>query len=80
MSSLVLGDLVFLKSAGISVDQEFAQVFAYENKHRDFSACHGCGAKTYEQHSLECPSATVLTRVDWVDVVQGRQRERKEQR
>src|SRR2546429_7617178 len=31
--------------------------FASENKHRDFAPCHGCGAKTGEQHSGSCPRA-----------------------
>jgi hypothetical protein len=71
--SMTLSDLVFLKQAGIFIDVDtFAVAFDYENKHRDFSTCHGCGAVTWQQHKLECPRSSILTMANWYAEVQRR--------
>ena len=57
-----VGDLIFLQGVGIDTDPLIAErVAAYhqENMHRDFSACHYCGAKTWEQHDYNCARAAV---------------------
>jgi hypothetical protein len=70
---MTLSDLVFLKQAGVFIDVDiFANVFEYENKHRDFSTCHGCGAETWQQHRLECPRSSILTMADWYVEIQRR--------
>lgn len=74
MAPFTTFDLVFLKSAGIFVDEEtFADAFAYENKHRDFAPCHGCGATTGQQHHTTCKYSTILTLPDWYEEYQRRE-------
>jgi hypothetical protein len=66
MPHMTLFDLVYLKQSGVFIDVDaFANAFDYENKHRDFSSCHGCGAVTWEQHKLDCPRSSILTLPDW---------------
>ena len=65
-------------TAGGWIDPEdFTEAFAYENRHRDFAACRGCGARTREQHGLECPRATILTRPDRFQETQRRDEDRR---
>ena len=46
---LVLADLVRMRDRGLTISREDCRsAFLYENKHRDFAACPGCGAKTFE--------------------------------
>jgi len=72
-ASMTLQDLVFLKQAGILIDVDvFAEALEYENKHRDFSTCHGCGAVTWQQHKPECPRSSILGMADWYVEVQRR--------
>ena len=60
-----LQDLVFLRGAGVIIDaDDFVEVFQRENMNRNFSACE-CGAKTREQHKLECRFASILAEPDW---------------
>jgi hypothetical protein len=57
---LTARDVKFLKACGIAADDENFQLEALwlnwqrANLHRDFSTCRDCGAKTYEQHALDC--------------------------
>jgi len=70
---LVLADLVRMRDQGLTVSREdFRSAFLYENKHRDFAACSGCGAKTFEQHETSCSRATVLAQSDWYEELQRR--------
>ena len=46
-------DNIFLRACGISTRLS-PEEFREANKHRNFSACHGCGALTFEQHTVEC--------------------------
>jgi hypothetical protein len=72
-----ISDFVFLKSTGIRIDaQDFAETLAYENKHRDFSACSGCRAKTYEQHQPSCPHVSNLFEANWYDELRRREEDR----
>ena len=72
-ASMTLGDLVFLKQAGIVIDVDvFAEALEYENKHRDFTTCHGCHAVTWQQHKLECPRSSILAMPDWYAEFQRR--------
>jgi len=65
---LALADLVRMREQGLAISREdFRSVFLYENKHRDFAACSGCGAKTFEQHETSCSRATVLVQPDWYE-------------
>jgi hypothetical protein len=77
---MTLPDLVFLKQAAVLIDVEsFAEALEYENKHLDFSACHGCGAVTWEQHKLECPRSSILAMPDWYHEIQRRDASRLEE-
>jgi hypothetical protein len=68
-----LSDLVRMRDHGLTISREdFRSAFLYENKHRDFSACSGCGAKTFEQHEMSCSRATVLMQPDWCEELQRR--------
>jgi hypothetical protein len=70
---LVLADLVRLREQGLTISRkEFRSVFLRENKHRDFAACSGCGAKTFEQHETSCSRATALVQPDWYEELQQR--------
>jgi len=71
---LVLADLVRMRDQGLTISREhFRSAFLYENKHRDFAACSGCGAKTFEQHEKTgCSRATVLVQPDWYEELQRR--------
>jgi hypothetical protein len=70
---LVLADLVRMREQGLAISREdFRSVFLCENKHRDFAACSGCGAKTFEQHETSCSLATVLVQPDWYEELQRR--------
>ena len=62
---LVLADLVRMREQGLTIIREdFRCVFLHENKHRDFAACSGCGAKTSEQHETSCSRTTALVQPD----------------
>jgi hypothetical protein len=68
---LVLPDLVRMRDQGVPISREDSRsVFLCENKHRDFAACSGCGAKTFEQHETSCSRATVLVQPDWYEELQ----------
>jgi ribosomal protein L37E len=70
---LVLADLVRMRDQGLTISREdFRNAFLYENKHRAFAACSGCGAKTFEQHKTSCSRATVLVEPDWYEELQRR--------
>jgi hypothetical protein len=70
---LVLSDPVRMREQGLTISREdFRSAFLYENKHRDFAACSGCGAKTFEQHETNCSRATVLVQPDWYEELQRR--------
>jgi hypothetical protein len=70
---LVLADLVRMREQGLTISREdFRSAFLYENKHRDFAACSGCGAKTFEQHEMSCSRATVLVQPDCYEELQRR--------
>jgi hypothetical protein len=70
---LVQADLVRMREQGLTISREdFRSVFLYENKHRDFTPCAGCGAKTFEQHETSCSRATVLVQPDWYEELQRR--------
>ena len=66
---LTLSDLVRMREQGfVTINrQDFRNAFLSENKHRDFAACSGCGAKTFEQHETSCSRATVLVQPDWYE-------------
>jgi hypothetical protein len=69
----VLADLVRMREQGFTISREdFRSAFLYENKHRDFAACSGCGAKTFERHETSCSRATVLVQPDWYEQLQRR--------
>ena len=36
------------------------RAYEYENTHRDFGSCSGCGAKTFEQHTHGCKRESVF--------------------
>ncbi len=68
-----LSDLVRMREQGLTISREdFRNAFLYENKHRDFAACSGCGAKTFEQHETNCSRATGLVRNDWYEELKRR--------
>jgi len=70
---LVLADLVRMRDQGVTISRgDSRSVFLYENKHRDFAACSGCKAKTFEQHETSCSRATVLAQSDWYEELQRR--------
>jgi hypothetical protein len=70
---LTLSDLVRMREQGLTISREdFRGVFLCENKHRDFTACSGCGAKTLGQHETSCSRATVLVQPDWYEELQRR--------
>jgi hypothetical protein len=70
---LTLSDLVRMRDQGLTISRDdFRSVFLYENKHGDFAACSGCGAKTFEQHETNCSHATVLVQPDWYEELQRR--------
>jgi len=76
---MTLPDLVFLKQAGILIDVDvFAEALEYENKHRDFTTCHGCQAVTWEQHKFDCPRSSILAMPDWYREFQRRDASRFE--
>jgi len=58
--------------------ESFAAAFEYENKHRDFSRCQGCGAVTWQQHAFDCRRSTILVRPDWYEEIQRRDANREE--
>jgi hypothetical protein len=73
MPHMTLFDLIYLKQSGVFIDVDIlADAFDYENKHRDFSSCHGCGALTWEQHKLDCPRCSILVMPDWYAEAQRR--------
>ena len=56
----VFQDLIFLREAGIRVDPDlFKSILKYENKNYNFAPCE-CGARSLEQHHMECPWSSVL--------------------
>ncbi len=67
---LAKADLDFLKSVGIAADKENFRLetlwlaWQRENLHRNLSPCRNCGAKKYEQHTLDCKHGTVMVFVD----------------
>jgi hypothetical protein len=68
---LVLADLVRMREQGLTINREdFRSAFFYENRHRDFAACSGCGAKIFEQHETSCSGAAVLAQPDWYEELQ----------
>jgi hypothetical protein len=70
---LTLSDLVRMRDQGEPISRgDFRSAFLYENKHRDFAACSGCGAKTFEQHEMSCSRATVLMQPGWYEELQRR--------
>ena len=70
---LVLADLVRMREQGLTISREdFRSVFLRENKHKNFAACSGCGAQTFEQHETSCSRATVLVQPDWYEELQRR--------
>jgi|SRR5579872_2098559 len=74
---LVLADLMFLRDAGVVIDDEtFTSVLRYENMHRDFASCSDCGVTTFSQHDSLCRYASVLWLPEWFESVQARDRNR----
>ena len=71
---LVQSDLVRMREQGLTISREdFRSAFLYENKHRDFAACSGCKAKSFERHeTTSCSRATVLVQRDWYEELQRR--------
>jgi hypothetical protein len=70
---LTLSDLVRMREQGLTISREdFRNAFLYENKHRDFAACIGSGATTFEQHEMSCSRATVFVQPDWYEELQRR--------
>jgi hypothetical protein len=67
---LTNADLDFLRSVGIVADAENFRLetlwlnWQRENLHRNFSPCRDCGAKTYEQHVLDCKHGAAMVFVD----------------
>jgi hypothetical protein len=63
-------DVKFLTACGIAADEANFRLAALwldwprANFHRDFSPCTGCGAKTYEQHVLDCKRGAAMDFVD----------------
>ncbi|MGA7791397.1 MAG: hypothetical protein WCA19_00070 [Candidatus Acidiferrales bacterium] len=51
-------DEEFLHACGIDTTLT-PEEFRDANKHRDFSDCRGCGARTFEQHTAECRHRTL---------------------
>jgi hypothetical protein len=74
---LVLNDLIFLRAAGVVIDDEtFTSVLRYENMHRDFALCSGCHATTFSQHDPLCRYASVLWLPDWFEIIRAREANR----
>jgi hypothetical protein len=67
---LTARDVKFLTACGIVADEENFRLEAlwlnwrHENLHRDFSSCAGCGAKTFEQHALDCKRGAAMVFID----------------
>jgi hypothetical protein len=70
----VVADLIFLRDAGVVIDEEtFVSVLHFENTHRNFAQCSGCGAVTFSQHDPLCRYASVLFLPDWFEIIQSRE-------
>jgi hypothetical protein len=69
-------DLMLLKDAGVEIDDEtLASVLPFENLHRDFVPCSGCGARSWQQHHPSCPRASILFDDNWYDIMWQRELE-----
>jgi hypothetical protein len=69
----VLADLMFLRDAGVVIDDEmFRSVLHYENMHRNVAPCSDCRVTTFSQHDPLCRYASVLWLPDWFEIIQDR--------
>jgi hypothetical protein len=74
----VLADLMFLRDAGVVIDDEmFTSVLRYENMHRNFASCSDCGVTTFNQHDSECRYASALWLPEWYEIIQARDTNRE---
>lgn len=75
---LVVADLMFLRDAGVVIDEEmFESVLRYENMHRNFAPCPDCRVTTFSQHDPQCRYASVLWLPDWFEIIQAREIDRE---
>ena len=73
MIHVSISDLIMLKDFRIKVTSDLMDAaIEYENLHRDFSSCHGCGAVSLTPHQRSCPRATILFETDWYERIKGR--------